>query len=119
MPRFTYDAFQQDGSSVSGSLEARDEIQALELISGRGLTPVDIKLGSAREPWWSREFSLTGASSVRAKDLEAFFGSFATLLEAKLPLPRTLAFCETQANNYELKNSIAERRSDLVSLYPN
>jgi general secretion pathway protein F len=73
MPRFTYDAFQQDGSSVSGSLEARDEIQALELISGRGLTPVDIKLGSARGPWWSREFSLTGASSVRAKDLEAFF----------------------------------------------
>jgi general secretion pathway protein F len=34
-------------------------------------------------------------------------------LEAKLPLPRALAFCEPQANNYELKNSIAEMRSDL------
>lgn len=113
MPRFSYSAYQTDGQVVSGTIDAVDEPHALEQISARGLVPVDLRLGSRKGPWWSREFSLTGASSVKPRDLEAFFESFATLLSAQMPLPRALAFCEEQARNFELAQSISELRADI------
>ncbi|MDA8747770.1 type II secretion system F family protein [Litoreibacter sp.] len=113
MPRFSYDAYQADGRAVSGTIDARDELQALEFISSRGLTPADIRTGSQKGPWWTRELSFSGASSVKPRDLEGFFESFATLLAAQLPLPRALAFCEQQAHNIELKQSLSELRSDI------
>jgi len=113
MPRFSYSAFQPDGREVSGTIDAPDEMQALKQIAGRGLTPVDLSAGSLKGPWWSRELSLTGASSVKPRDLEAFFDNFATLLRAQLSLPRALAFCEGQTRNHELAQTISELRSDI------
>jgi general secretion pathway protein F len=113
MTRFRYDALEPDGRAVTGTIDAMDEVQALELISNKGLTPVDLQQGSQKAPWWSRELSFSGASSVKARDLESFLESFATLLSANLPLPRALAFCEGQTRNYELMQAISEIRSDL------
>ena len=113
MPRFSYDAYQADGNEVSGTIDASDEPHALELIAARGLIPTELKTGTRKGPWWTRELSLTGASSVKPRDLEAFFESFATLLTAQLPLPRALAFCENQARNFELAQLISEIRADI------
>lgn len=113
MPRFAYEALDSTGKTISGTIDAAHEQQALELISGRGLTPVDLHHGNLKVPWWSRELSLSGASSVKSRDLETFFESFATLLSASLPLSRALAFCENQARNRELQQAISELRADV------
>jgi type II secretory pathway component PulF len=59
MPRYSFKAYDSSGRLDSGEIDAEDERTALNLISKRGLFPLEIVAGEASSPetgrWWRRE----------------------------------------------------------------
>ena len=107
MPNYVYSAFAKDGSSVSGEIQAENDVVALDLIAKRGLTPITLTQGGHAGPWWSRDISLFGSSAkVKTAELERFFTTFSALLLARFPLPRTLGFCEAQTKDRVMKRAL-------------
>lgn len=113
MPRFAYEAFERSGQRKAGTVHALTELQALEQLSKKGLTPVELTQDGSAERWWNREVSLSGKSSVKPADLELFFDTFSTLLASQFPVSRALSFCEEQTRNRELADAIAELRAGI------
>ena len=107
MPGYSYKAINAEGATVSGQINADDELAALDGLAAQNLTPVHLKQGDHAGPWWSREVNLTGrTSSVPPAELERFFSTFAALMQAKLPLPRALRFCADQAKSRPMRSSL-------------
>ncbi|WP_208353087.1 type II secretion system F family protein [Pseudaestuariivita rosea] len=114
MPRYNYSAITLDGASVSGEIDANDELSALDLIAARGLTPIDLTEGAASVPWWNRELRLAGTSSAaKPAELERFFASFASLMQARLPLTRALSFCAQQAGRPVMQRALENIKTDV------
>lgn len=111
MPSFSYSAITQAGATTRGALVARDEMEALETLARKGLTPTDLREGVASAvPWWQREFTLSGPNPTR---LLPVFVSLATLLEARIPLTDALGFVQIQARDANMRMALGALREDL------
>lgn len=107
MPRFSYEVFDASGQISKGDLEAASEAAALSTLATMGVTPISLKSGSAQEPWWAREISLTGASQThKTREIERFFATFAALMAARLPVVDSLKFCAKQSNDLRMRRSL-------------
>jgi general secretion pathway protein F len=114
MPVYAYSAYTNDGSSVSGEIQAESDVAALDMIAQRGLTPINLSEGGHSGPWWSREVNLFGGSGkVKSDELERFFTSFSALMQAHFPLPRILAYCETQTKDRAMKRALGTLRTSV------
>ena len=111
MPSFSYSAITQAGATTRGALVARDEVEALEALARKGLTPTELREGAgAAIPWWQREVSFGGSKPTH---LLPVFVSLGTLLDARIPLTEALGFVEVQVRDAALKVAIAALREDL------
>ena len=100
MPRFDYSAYDAAGKLVRGELESASDVEVLDHLAARGLTPVEVREGGDATPWWAREFSLTGSGgALKQAEQERFFTTLAALLQARFPLPQSLRFCASQARD--------------------
>lgn len=107
MPTYAYSAYSNDGSSVSGEIQAENDVVALDLIAKRGLTPISLTEGGHVGPWWSREINLFGTSDkLKPGELERFFTTFSALMQARFPLPKILGFCEAQTKDRVMKRAL-------------
>ncbi|NSX56916.1 type II secretion system F family protein [Parasulfitobacter algicola] len=115
MPRYSYSAITADGTSVSGEVDANDELSALDMIASRGLTPINLdEAGSSSVPWWNRELRLIGGpTTAKPIELERFFTSFASLMQAQLPLTRALSFCAQQVAKPAMQRALENIRTDV------
>lgn len=114
MPSYAYSAYSADGSAVTGEIQAENDIAALDLIAGRGLTPISISEGGHSGPWWSREINLFGASSkVKSGELERFFTAFSSLMQARLPLPKLLGYCQTQTKDRVMSRALGIMKTEV------
>jgi type IV pilus assembly protein PilC len=86
------------GEQVKATVEADSEAAAAKLISGQGLVPVEIRLGSAGGSLLGR---LT--NRVPAKDRVLFSRQLSTLINAGLPLLQALRSVNQQTPNKALK----------------
>ncbi|HHI70478.1 MAG TPA: type II secretion system F family protein [Rhodobacteraceae bacterium] len=119
MPTFVYSACAEDGTTVSGEVQAENDAAALDQISRKGLTPITLTEGHFDGPWWNREINLFGQSGkVKSSDLERFFTTFSTLMQARFPLPRILEFCEKQTKNRSLKRALDNIRASVENGIP-
>ncbi len=100
MITFTYRAIQSDGKIEEGSLDAEGKQDALQLLEGRGWTPLKITeiTGAAKAatsagamPWNSKRVSFD--------DLEDFTRSLSSLLAAHVPLSRALTVLYRETSN--------------------
>lgn len=111
MPSYSYIAITQAGATTRGALLARDEIEALEALARKGLTPTDLRPGTgAAVPWWQRELSFSAPKPARLLPL---FVSLATLLEARIPLTEALGFVQGQLRDPALRVAVSAIRDDL------
>ncbi|MGB3317048.1 MAG: type II secretion system F family protein [Albidovulum sp.] len=109
MPSYSYQALASTGETVTGDLYAENEPSALDALVQKGLTPLDLRPAEENIPWWNRDIRFFGSSpSVREKDIENFFSAFSTLLDARIPLSRALAFCKRQTRNRRLRRAVAD-----------
>src|SRR5204862_2309461 len=92
MPQFAYKAKKDDGSLVSGTLQAESERSALDSLGRMGVFPLEIESRSEDKPGAVRAADAPRQSARRVKpaDVALFTRQLADLMRAGVPLNRAL-----------------------------
>lgn len=113
MPGFEYTALDKDGKRISGSIEASTKASALESLRRRNLRPINLK-----EAKRAGDFLLKlqiGGKKVSLKDMVIFTRQLATMINAGVPLVRSLATLSAQTENEHFKKHIIEITHEVES----
>lgn len=122
MPQFNYIATDKIGNSNKGEIEAATQAAAMELLRKQGLHPLSVQ--PAKKNFGSINI---GGSKVKTKDLVIFTRQMATLVNAGVPLVRSISTLQTQTESIALKKQLAEvvkqveagkSLGDALSMYP-
>jgi general secretion pathway protein F len=97
LPVFSYRATKLDGSILEGVIEATDEKTAIEKLKNTGFIP--LKIASPKEDL-KKKISLRSSKA----DLLTFTTELSALLNAGLPLDRSLNILSGISENKEMKN---------------
>jgi type IV pilus assembly protein PilC len=120
MPKYSYTAFDINGKTVSGELEAGSVEDATEILSKRDYIPSEITEGVRASKGIDLESIQIGLSRVSEPDLILFTKQFRTMLVAGVPILTILQTMEQQTNNLRLKKVIGIIANDVhegASLY--
>ncbi len=102
MPRFQYQAYNQNGDIVSGEIEAADQQSALSQISSKGLIPYKTTASEkADTKWW--EIEVYSFKTISTEELSVFTRELATLLETGIPVDEALRIIATQSSSQRIK----------------
>ena len=111
MPQFAYKAKKDDGSLVTGTLQAESERSALDSLGRMGVFPLEIESSSAggtgRAVAPVRP-ARRASSRIKAGDVALFTRQLADLLKAGVPLNRALRTLSDQTRNQALADTIDE-----------
>lgn len=113
---FIYRAIDSNGGAiVKGSMEAPTEAAVTAKLKAQGLTPLEVGLKS--KTGLNREIKLPGIGGkfVSAKNLAVFSRQMAGLLNAGLPLMRTLSILIEQTDDKRLQPALAQVQADVES----
>jgi general secretion pathway protein F len=111
MPTFHYKAYSATGTSLSGTIEADSERQAVSQLKGKGLLPREVhEEGVADQA--SSSFSFQ--RSVSTADLALFTRRLATLMASSVPLFEAMGLLYEQEESGKLKQVLA-RVKDRIS----
>lgn len=117
MPTFAYTAVDAKGQQKNGTVQAASASEATAMIKQQGLFPTNIveaaaaaaaaggTVSGAVKP---RSFRLFGGGSVKGKTLMVFTRQLATLIDAGLPLLRSLRVLIKQEKNATLLRTMNE-----------
>lgn len=100
MPLFAYQARQADGKTVTGTQEAGSEADAVRILQGRGLLVTRVSPLAAESH--TRARAKRRHRRVKTEDLLFFIRQEATLLEAGIPLLRSIEIITHQINSQRL-----------------
>lgn len=123
MPKFTYQAKKGPLEKVCGTIEAKNQPQAIALLEQSGLFPIRIE-EIAKDACGYRPAAL---KRIRQQDLTVFTRQFSNLVESGLTVTQALNVLSQQTINSSLKNIIIdiENRikdgstlSDSLNCYP-
>lgn len=109
MPQFAYKAKKDDGSLVTGTLQAESERSALDSLGRMGVFPLQIESRdedkvTARAVAAPRQV----ARRVKPADVALFTRQLADLMKAGVPLNRALNTLATQTTNLTLSETIRD-----------
>jgi len=120
VPYFAYEALDQKGASRSGKLTAGTEKEAVDKIKAKLLYPVKVYQilsdqveeapRKAKPHFWS---GLHLGSGVSPKHFIPFINDLASLIDAGIPLVRSLTLLEQQTTSAVLKDIIGQIRRDV------
>lgn len=116
MPQFAYKAKKDDGSVVTGTLQAESERSALDSLGRMGVFPLEIESraedkASPRGGDGPRQV----ARSVRPADIALFTRQLADLMRAGVPLNRALNTLATQTTNLTLAETLRDLEKQVSS----
>ena len=106
MPQYTYTAMNAQGKELKGRINAASEEAAIIDLKAKGLFPTSIKAAAATTVKKKKGSGLNvalGPIVVKKKDLTVFTRQLAILLDAGLPLIRSLRTLEKQSKNPNLR----------------
>lgn len=109
---YKYVAYDSDGNSVKGSLDAADEVSARQALENAGYTPVTLKKARGSI---NLEAAFPSLYGIKATDVVAFSRQLSTLLDAGLTLPQGLQLLEAQVESAAFRKVVAGMRADLES----
>jgi MSHA biogenesis protein MshG len=113
MPHFAYRSRNAGGQLVEGVLEGASTAAVAELLSGRGLVPVDIRETRAQAQGKAEGAIDLFKPKVGHIDLLLFSRQMHTLLKAGVPILRALAGLQDSSTNPAMKEVIRAIREDL------
>jgi type IV pilus assembly protein PilC len=102
MPTFTFEGIDAQGREIKSEVDAGNEQEALGRIRGMGVRPVKVAAKSGRAsaatPMAGRKSTgiLAGLGRVPSKSVTQFTRQFATLIDAGLPIVRSLDILSNQ-----------------------
>ncbi|MCA9324238.1 type II secretion system F family protein [Candidatus Saccharibacteria bacterium] len=112
MSKFEYTATGDDGKQHSGVLEAADEASARSSLVRLKLKPLVIKKSEKKKGEINIGF-LSKANKVKAKDLVIFTRQLATMINAGVPLVRSLSTMQAQTESEGLKKHLTQISKDV------
>ena len=101
MPDYSYTARDIDGAMVEGTITATSQREALNLLSGQELFPLQVNTSSARPA------TLTN-KRVKGQLMATTYSQLSALLRSGVPLLRSLRIIEDQSSNQTLKLILRE-----------
>ncbi|HXG62036.1 MAG TPA: type II secretion system F family protein [Planctomycetota bacterium] len=107
MPQFTYKAKKEDGSIVTGILQAESERGALDSLGRMGVFPLELSSRDETEAA-PAPAARRGRRRARRADVALFTRQLGDLLKAGVPLNRALRTLAAQTSNQELSGVVAE-----------
>lgn len=119
MPVFQYQALNQAGQEVRGEIEAASSTEAINKIREMQYYPTSVKEKGARRKAAAapgapaarkKTFAIGG---VRAKQLMQFTRQLSTLVDAGLPIVRSVRILESQLRPGVLKNTLMDVSDDI------
>lgn len=116
MNAFRYQAIQESGTPVQGTIEAEDRKAALRILGQRGLFPSNLELcsgngngngGATTAVVPTRSPALLGAGGyVSKKDITAFTRELSALVAAGIPIPQALDSLGEEKENPALRGVV-------------
>ena len=103
MPDFAYTARNLRGEMISGSLEANSEREAINILSGKSLFPVNVDEQKVRQQAFG--------GRVNAQTMSTFYMQMSGLLKSGVPLLRALRILEEQATSQKFKEVLSDLHS--------
>ena len=100
MPSFAYTAYTQEGERVTGSVIAVNERDALSVLTGKSLYPLEVTPDERRVMWKGRR--------IKGQTMAVFYSQLAGLLHSGVPLLRALNVLREQSTDDRLKTVLAE-----------
>jgi type II secretory pathway component PulF len=100
MQDFAYVARDTSGQKISGTLSAASERDALNMLSGKALFPIQVTA--------QKQKVRSGLGRVKGQTMAIVYAQLASLLRSGVPLLRSLAVIQQQASNETLKRVIGE-----------
>ncbi len=104
MPDFAYIARDIKGQRISGTISAGSDREALTLLSGRSLFPVEVQIDKGT-------VSVKRTGRVSGQNMAQLYSQMAALLKSGVPLLRTIAVLRDQSSNRVLKGVLADVHS--------
>jgi len=109
MPQFAYKAKKEDGSLVTGTLQAESERSALDSLGRMGVFPMEIESRDEDKPGArAAEAPRQTHRKVKPADVALFTRQLADLMRAGVPLNRALHTLAAQTTNLTLSETISE-----------
>lgn len=113
MPKFAYQAINENGATISGVIEAESAEMANNLLVVRGFIPSRISAaGTIAETGFMARLNAM-FSSVKPQELILFTKQLRTMLLAGIPIIRLLQVLEAQTQNTVLKKAIGQVAADI------
>ena len=112
MPKYIYEAINENGDTASGTLEVESVEVANSILISRNLIPSKIKEQSKPgDNHWLQ--AILGTGTVKVMDLIMFTKQFHSMLVAGIPILRILSILEDQTESKGLKNTISKIIQDI------
>lgn len=111
MSQFTYTAVNKEGKTVSSSTEAKSKEAVTALLVRQGYRPLIVKEQHSISSKGLQR--LLGAGRVRHKDMVIFTRQLSTMINAGVPLVRSLATLLQQTENKALKTILISISKDV------
>jgi type II secretion system protein F len=117
MPQFAYKAKKDDGSVVTGTLQAESERSALDSLGRMGVYPLEIESRSEDKPGTIRAAAGPRQThrKIKSADVALFTRQLADLMRAGVPLNRALHTLATQTTNLTLSETIGDIEKQVSS----
>lgn len=107
MPSFSYSARNASNQVVKGTVNASTKDTARQTITKQGLKPILIKIDGPTTSA-GRFANMTVGGKVKSKDLVIFTRQLATMVNAGVPMVRSLATLQAQTENKYFKEKLSE-----------
>jgi len=118
MAEFTYKALDKGGKEVKGAIEASSEEVIIEKLRNMGYYPLEVTLHKKKASQVDI-LALPGLRAifhrVKTKHVMTFTRQFATLIDAGLPILRSLAILQEQVESTVFKEKIGRIARDIES----
>ena len=116
MAEYSYKALDKGGREVKGVIEASSEDVIIERLRNMGYYPLEVSIEKAKTGDVD-VLALPGVRNVfhrvKTKHVMVFTRQFATLIDAGLPIIRSLAILSEQVESVIFKEKIAEISKDI------
>lgn len=109
MPKFDYTAVGKNGKNVSGSIESANIQSARAYLLRQGVRPIVVK--PVKQGGF--KFGALGQGRVKLRDMVIFTRQLATMIDAGVPLVRSLATLQNQTESPVFKKHLIEVSKDI------
>ena len=116
MANFSYQAINESGMNVKGSIEAESVEMAENLLLSRGYIPSRVAAASGAAPGGSFLAKIKESlTKVKIGDLILFTKQFRSMMQAGVPIIRLLQVLENQTENKVIKGAVGQLGQDIRS----